>query len=148
MKWWDHSIVNPRGEVVFLWKELLTWEWKGQKWTLRLHKFIQPDDPGCYHTHPARAFRWILWNGYIEEIYSEYSLIEFDAGPLKVWRPGDHGWIEPEFCHRIEQILGDCSYSLWIHGPKVADIELYGKGWPDHMTFHGSTKRIRIKEPQ
>lgn len=88
-------------------------------WTVRLHKFIAPDDPGCWHTHPAHAVRVVLWGGYIEET---------PDGRLRAWLPGMVGRIRPEFAHRVAGIQnGRASYSLWFHGPKVARIALVGQ---------------------
>lgn len=37
-------------------------------WTIDLHKFVGPDDPGCFHTHPSRTFRLVQAGGYVEEV--------------------------------------------------------------------------------
>jgi hypothetical protein len=85
-----------------------------------LHIMIAPDAPKCYHTHPARAVRVILWGGYIEELLD---------GTLKVWRPGMVGLVRPELCHRIHALCNGRSYSLWLRGRKTHEIELHGTGW-------------------
>ncbi|ABM97047.1 hypothetical protein [Methylibium petroleiphilum] len=90
-------------------------------WTIDLHKFVGPDDPGCFHTHPSRAFRLVLAGGYVEEV---------EGGQRRAWRVGRFGLVRPELSHRIEQLLnGRWSYSLWIRGPKTHRIELRGQGW-------------------
>lgn len=87
-------------------------------WTCRLHKFTKPDSEGCFHSHPAHSFRLILWGGYWEEL---------DSGGYKEWKPGMFGRVRPELSHRIGGLRnGKHSYSLWIHGPHVADIKIRG----------------------
>lgn len=87
-----------------------------------LHKFVRPDDPGCFHTHPAPAIRVVLWGGYVEEL---------EDGRLVTWQPGDFGLVRPELCHRVHSLLnGKVSYSLWLRGQVCADVALRGPGWP------------------
>lgn len=85
-----------------------------------LHKFVAPDDPDCFHSHPAFAVRVILWGGYYEEIL---------AGPVRAWIPGMLGIVTPTLCHRIAGLRRMTSYSLWIRFRKIAEVKLYGTGW-------------------
>lgn len=117
--------------------------WRGRR--LDLHKFVKPDMPGCYHTHPARAIRIPLWGGYVEEILHSAtrldtgsSIVSLNTGndwrfwPVewKTWRPGMVGLVHPELAHRIESLRnGRVSYSLWIRGRKTHKTELRGPGW-------------------
>lgn len=88
-----------------------------------LHKFLDGDEPTCFHTHPATAIRIILWGGYIEEIRKDDSKLE-----LKPWFPTGIGIVKPELCHRIHSLLnGKYSYSLWIRFPKRADVKIFGE---------------------
>lgn len=83
-----------------------------------LHKFVRADDPACFHTHPATAFRIVLWGGYVEEI---------DGKGFRTLRPGYVGVVRPELCHRIHKLLnGKSSYSLWLRGKKTAKVEIRG----------------------
>jgi hypothetical protein len=135
---WDRWIGNEDGEPVYFQKKLVS----AFGWTLRLHKFVKADNEGCFHSHPARAFRLVLWGGYVEETWS--PMLEV-GGFYDRWRPGRAGYVAPHFIHRVSRLLnGRASWSLWLHGPKVADIELHGDGWPEDMVPFGSAKRVRI----
>lgn len=121
---WTSWRGNPNGEkhivemheASMLIKKLIhLWGWK-----VKLHAFIQPDSPNCYHTHEAWSFRFILWGGYIEEL---------ENGTLKRWFPLHFGLVSPHLSHRVEKIFFKRSYSLWIRSPKRHDIELRGTGW-------------------
>jgi hypothetical protein len=109
---------------------------------LDLHKMVAPDDAGCYHTHPAKAVRLVLWGGYWEEIHTECACSDprpceeasGDAGRCwslshQRWRPGRVGVVQPELCHRIASLFGRVSYSLWLRWPKSAEVQLRGYGW-------------------
>lgn len=90
-----------------------------------LHKFVRADDGDCFHTHPAYAVRIILRGGYVEEL---------EDGTLQAWRAGDIGLVTPTTSHRVHGILGDRpAYSLWIRGPKIAEPQLRGIGWPKEV---------------
>lgn len=86
-----------------------------------IHKMVAADDAACFHTHPARAIRIILWGGYVEETIDGY---------LRRWRPGMAGVVRPDFCHRVAELSnGRASYSLWIRFRKTAKVHLRGEGW-------------------
>jgi hypothetical protein len=141
---WDRWIGNLDGEPVYFQKRLFSWRWRGNVWTLRLHKFVKADNAACFHTHPAHAYRLILWGGYVEEILNPEWLRNL-GNCRATWRPGMFGYVAPELCHRIDALRnGRTSYSLWIHGPKVASIELHGAGWPDHLMHHAGLDRVRV----
>ncbi|MBL4795803.1 MAG: hypothetical protein JKY50_00155 [Oleispira sp.] len=92
---------------------------------ISLHKFVSADDPECLHSHPAVAFRVVLWGGYEEEILTTQN-----RSYLKSRSLGHIGRVKPEMTHRIHRLLnGKVSYSLWIRGPKTHKIKLFGKGW-------------------
>ena len=95
---------------------------------LDLHKFVRADDPTCFHTHPAKAIRLILWGGYWEECqWPEPLPPDWTVLVQNHWRPGDVGIVRPELCHRIHQITnGRSSYSLWLRWPKSAEIHIQG----------------------
>lgn len=78
-----------------------------------IHKFVDADDEGCFHSHPAWAFRLILKGGYVEQR---------PDGRYFLYSPGSCGFITPDFEHRIHKLLGPASYSLWIRGPIIAKI--------------------------
>ncbi len=104
--------------------------WKRFGWRIDLHKMTAPDRPGCFHTHPSNAIRIILWGGYVEEIFEWRNR-------KAVWLPFDFGIVRPEFCHRIEGLIDDASYSLWLRGKVTDDVHLLGLGWPtDQLGSH------------
>lgn len=87
-----------------------------------LHKFVDHDSPGCFHTHPAHAVRIVLWGGYVEEL---------EDGTLHCWRPGDMGLVPPRMSHRVLGLLdAKPAYTLWLRGRKTHVVELRGDGWP------------------
>jgi hypothetical protein len=92
---------------------------------LDLHKMVAPDNPGCFHTHPARAVRFILWNGYGEEI----ECFDEVATLTRTWRPGMVGVVRPYLSHRIASLPRGTSYSLWLRAPKTHKTLLRGPGW-------------------
>lgn len=81
---------------------------------------VGADSPGCYHTHPAKALRLVLWAGYVEEL---------EDGTRVQWWPGQIGLVRPELAHRIAALPRGNSYSLWLRWPKTHRIELRGPGW-------------------
>lgn len=124
---WTYVIPSP-DRVVFRVKVLL----KIAGWQLALHKFEQADPAGCFHSHPAWAWRLVLWGGYVEEV-AAFELVEseiFNAGTViyfERWHVGRFGFIAPEFEHRIDRLLnGRSSWSLWIRGPIIAPINVRG----------------------
>lgn len=125
---WDHWIgKTPQGPVVMRIKHLVHIE----RWGFRidLHKFIEADDPGCFHTHPAKAFRIVLWGGYLEEICHDKAGIPYTTS-WAFLHLGSMGWVKPEFCHRIASLFGSASYSLWFRWRVTHKVELVGWGWP------------------
>lgn len=87
-----------------------------------LHKMVGPDDPGCFHTHPAHALRLVLRGGYLEEV--------FGRGLVR-WAPGSIGLVRPTLAHRVDRLPRGVSYSLWIRFRKTHKIKLVGSGWAE-----------------
>ncbi len=111
---WDRYIHNGDEVPIFYIRKLF--QFAG--WTVFLHRFVRADAVGCFHSHPAWAIRLILAGGYVEET---------GDGRWKTWFPGRIGIIRPEFEHRIAGFRnGRASLSLWIRGPRVADINVRG----------------------
>lgn len=105
VKWKANPFTNKAGENVFFIRNLF----KFRGWRVRLHKFTHADDPGCFHSHPAVAYRLVLWGGYIEEM---------EFGTMRRCGIGFFSKIEPDFVHRIHELLNNrVSISLWIRGP-------------------------------
>lgn len=93
----------------------------GRGYHVDLHRMVGADDPACFHTHPATAFRLVLWGGYHEEM---------EDGRMRRWWPGRIGVVRPDLSHRIAGLMnGRASVSLWIRFPKVATVKLRGAGW-------------------
>lgn len=95
---------------------------------LDLHKMVGVDDPGCFHTHPAKALRVVLWGGYVEELHQ--------GGTVTLW-PLSGGMVVPEHCHRVAWLIQGPSYSLWFRWPKTHEIELRGDGWQHQENLYG-----------
>lgn len=87
---------------------------------VNLHCITGADEAGCYHSHPAKAIRIILWGGYIEEI-PDYRYSDFEYRS-----PGYIGVMQPEFIHRIAYVDG-ASWTLWIRWPVTHKIKLFGR---------------------
>ena len=114
---WDEWRGTLDGQEVMLIKQLFAW--KG--WRIDLHGFVGSDLPGCFHTHPAWAFRLILWGGYIEEL---------ESGERRLWFPGRFGFVSPRLSHRVATPIYTRAYTLWIRSPKKHEVQLRGGGWP------------------
>lgn len=116
---WDRQITNEwdgSGPPIFFIK------WLVKRWgcSIQLHYFVQPDRPGCFHTHPAWAFRLVLWGGYREEM---------GDGRMRRWFPGRFGIVPPTLEHRIDGFLRKKqkgSLSIWFRGPITENIETRG----------------------
>lgn len=112
MKWKPNPYTRKDGSTTFFMRKLLSF----RGWSIRLHKFTDADDPGCFHSHPSKAWRYILWGGYVEEHFSGYKM---------EWKPLDFGYVAPDFVHRIDSLRGKVSISLWIRGPITHKVQ-YG----------------------
>jgi hypothetical protein len=88
---------------------------------ISLHKMVRADDKDCFHTHPSKAIRIILWGGYTEEFLLH--------GVKKTWKPLNIGFVSPELSHRIDSLINKNSYSLWIRWPKTHKVKSEGIGW-------------------
>jgi hypothetical protein len=122
---WDEWRGSLDGRPTMWIKRLAAW----RGWCLDLHKFVATDDPGCWHTHPAYALRIVLWGGYVEDLQSQ---------PPRTWWPGRFGIVPPGLSHRISSLInGRVSYSLWLRGPKCAEVEIRGGGWAQQASRPG-----------
>lgn len=114
---WDEWIGAMDGRPTMWVKHLLC----GFGCHIDLHKMVAKDDEACFHTHPAYAFRLVLWGGYTEQL-DDFRFVH--------WFPGSFGIVRPETCHRIAHLLNArVSYSLWIRFRKCAPVRLRGEGW-------------------
>lgn len=122
---WSYWVGNTKNQPVMLVKALLSIF----GCHIDLHKFERRDAEGCFHTHPAWAIRIILRGGYTEEILGPGG-----ETSLRCLIPLDIGIVSPALCHRV-YALHDArgSWSLWLRGPIVRDVQLRGWGWPPHM---------------
>lgn len=102
-----------------------------KEWKICIHKMVEADLLDCFHTHPATAWRIILWGGYSEEIRLDSS----GSSIIKKLRPCYIGKVKPEFTHRIYRLTNKTSsFSLWVRGPITHQVKLIGKGWGDKET--------------
>jgi hypothetical protein len=115
MKWKANPYTRKDGSTTFFMRKLFSF----RGWTVRLHKFTSPDDPGCFHSHPAVAYRLILWGGYVEE------RLDGEIHKWRMWKPGQFGRVDPDLVHRIAHLPGKVSISLWIRGPITHKVQ-YG----------------------
>jgi hypothetical protein len=92
---------------------------------LRLHKIVRADKRLCFHSHESRCFRLILWGGYVEEILED----DLEPTRYKTLYPGYFGTFDAGFTHRVDELLGKSSYSLFLMCPKQENVEFYGQGW-------------------
>lgn len=122
---WDDYRGDFDGNPALFIKRLASWRGR----CIDLHKMVTADMPECFHTHPARAIRVILWGGYTEEVEGNGDP-ENCQMDLRDWYPLMVGRVEPELSHRIAWLHGRVSYSLWLRGRKTHDTQLRGAGWP------------------
>lgn len=93
---------------------------KTKRLGIDLHKIVHADAIDCFHTHPYRAIRIVLWGGYVEQMETGIKLIRL---------PRYIGMINPASCHRIHSLLRGPSYTLWIKGRATHNAEMRGEGW-------------------
>lgn len=117
---WDEWRGSTDGRPSMYIRRVLSW----RGYRIDIHKFVRPDDPLCFHTHPAAAIRVVLWGGYVEQIEQTW------LGGYFLWRkvrPGHVGVVRPNLCHRIDKLLnGRVSYSLWLRGPVTHKVKVRG----------------------
>lgn len=124
MSIWDKlrafEIRRPDGGKIFT-----SWSVATKWFAFGFHVFEGADEEGCFHTHPAWAFRLVLWGGYVEEAYIKRHL--YPNGHHYVLKkrwffPGRFGIVAPHFEHRIDRLLFKRSVSLWVRGPIKFEI--------------------------
>lgn len=80
-----------------------------------LHRFLKPDEDAALHSHP---WKWglsiILVGGYTEECIRSGRII------TRRLRPGRMNFFGTESFHRITELHGQETWSLFIAGPKAA----------------------------
>lgn len=120
---WDEWRGSNDGRPSMFIKHLVAW----RGWRIDLHKFVRADDPNCYHTHPAKALRFILWGGYHEAVL-DMKFFTGTVANVVEWKPLRAGIIKPELCHRIYALRnGKSSWSLWLRWPKTHEIQIVGE---------------------
>jgi hypothetical protein len=131
---WDEWRGEHDGRVVMRTKHLASW----RGWKLDWHQVIAADALECFHTHPAKALRFVVWGGYDEEVDlpSPWPQLTGWISSYREWRPcgpGFVGMVYPETCHRVARLHGRVSYSIWLRWPKSHGVQLRGAGWPEHL---------------
>lgn len=134
IKWdeWRGPVDSDESQAVMHIKRLF----KFRGYRLDLHKISGPDAPECFHTHPSKAWRLIVWGGYCEEVLDAWHRRVF-----KRWGPGAAGIVTHDYCHRITHIIAGPSYSFWFRWPVTHDVQLVGTGWPDDLRGKFTPKR-------
>jgi len=113
-----------RDAVLFVWNLV-----HFRRSRLDLHWIKEPDRINFYHSHPARAYRVILWNGYVEQKVYRQGIDPHaitDGSTFVGWKFGSHGWVEPDFVHRIDYVPKGGSWSLWFRGSITHEIKVGG----------------------
>lgn len=113
--------IRRKSDDAVVFESWTLWEQMGR--AVELHRFLAPDDPGCFHTHPAtQSMRMVVEGGYVEE----RSNGELYGVPV-----GHFGEVRHDLAHRIHSIAGEQSVSIWWRGVREHEIKLTGKGWED-----------------
>lgn len=120
-RFWHGWRGDLHGNPTFFYRDLFNF----RGWRVSIHKFVATDAYDCYHSHPANAYRFVLWGGYDEEVY-----VDPDFTYLEWVRFLSFSKVTPDYIHRIHSLKnGKSSVSLWIRGPKTDEIKLIGEGW-------------------
>lgn len=114
---------------------------KPRRFSAYLHRFLKPDGDRELHNHPWRwAFSIVLWGGYTEERFCGATTLE----PVFPWlhicptcgcmsisgvpfkhitkrrlRPLSFNFIRGEDYHRVAELHGKQTWTLFIAGPKT-----------------------------
>lgn len=96
------------------------------RFSIHLHRISAADSADCYHSHPAEAFRVILWGGYAEENLTLPDWLR----SVKRWWPGMCGRVHTLTIHRIHRVKR--SWSLWFRSNVLSSIYLFGNGWDEN----------------
>ena len=82
-----------------------------------LHRMYRPDNDRTLHNHPWRwAFSIILAGGYTEE-----RLLKDGKVIARRMRPGMFNILGPGSFHRIIELHGKETWTLFIAGPRISD---------------------------
>lgn len=138
---WDRWISNePDSDerAAVMWMRHVAHRW-GRR--IDVHKFVQADAPGFFHSHVANAIRMVVAGGYVEEVYDVVA--QRPCGEV-VWRPGSFGIVRPGFVHRVARLLKGPSFSIWFRGRVTHPIRIYGEGV--ERAFAGSPFLIRLPD--
>lgn len=87
--------------------------------TIYLHCFYRPDHDRDLHNHPWAGTSLILTGGYVEERYSGNPADPNSRKKLKVVSSGDINKIHAHTYHRVDRLLEDEVWTLFVLGPKV-----------------------------
>lgn len=127
---WDYWVgSDPVGDYDSAVVRVKTW-FKRWGCHIDLHNITRGDEVGCFHSHPAWAFRIVLMGGYEEEVMDEKTGETYK----QLWRPGNIGLVAPDFVHRIHRTLDGESYSLWLRWRITHGTRLVGIGWDGRVT--------------
>lgn len=117
--------IRRRSDEAVVFESWTLWERMGR--AVELHRMLNPDDPDCFHTHPAeQSMRMVVEGGYVEEVYSHGG-----KGSLHAVSVGHFGEVSHGFAHRIHALPHGISVSLWWRGVREHEIKLLGRGWGD-----------------
>jgi len=134
-------IEDEHGDLYLL--RIKLWGWmpgttKHHRWSGYLHHFMRPDQDRALHNHPWKwSFSIILAGGYVEERQMEDGRID-----TRYLRPGTINILGPENFHRITELHGKETWTLFIAGPKYKswgflDAERGFVGYRDRFAERG-----------
>lgn len=87
------------------------------RWSAYLHKFLLPDLDRALHNHPWKwSFSLVLAGGYTEQRLARDGRIV-----TRRLRPGMVNILGPKSFHRVTELHGAETWTLFVAGPKFKD---------------------------
>ncbi len=118
------------------------WGWMpsddAKPWSGYLHRFMRPDDDRELHSHPWKwAVSLVLAGGYTEErLKSDGSVVKIRRRPFTL------NFLGPNSFHRVDELHGKETWTLFVCGPKIGSwgFMVPGRGvvpWREFLTEKG-----------
>lgn len=96
------------------------WKWWPFKKRLYIHKFSEPDLGSPPHNHPMNSTSFILYGGYVEEVWSvDGTCIEVER------KPGQFHEIPATHIHRIIELPKEKAWTIVARGEDVQTWRFY-----------------------
>lgn len=141
------EIKGRSGDTVYLYRYRI-FGWlpgdKPKRYGLYLHRFMRPDDDEHLHSHPwDYAVSLVLAGGYTEERFPETCSVcdnpkDGKHRVRRVIRPGRLNILRGEAFHRVSELHGRETWTLFFVGPKRASWGFFvpGRGvvnWKEYL---------------